>query len=305
MIYFKFPFTRLYWEKYFSFKIYALSVFSVFGFFWTVLETIDRIVPSAKTNAVLQQNWMIFTIVSLGLIIAFIKSTPVLSAYHQYKETDVQLGFSVDSFFKIRGDKVISCNTGFHVRLRNEQGHISENSLQGQWKTKYFSNTANLEALMAASLARDSLQVPTSIGAVTSLTHEDTTYYLVALTNFNTFGTVTNSSFDDVQTSLNNIWQYIAEKGHGGEIVIPLVGSGLSRINKNRVEIAKEIVRSFTAAISQGKFCNKLTICILPKDMFEYQLDLLELKEFIQHTCKFTEFSLQHPRNGNIGTQIP
>ncbi|MCK6594436.1 MAG: DUF6430 domain-containing protein, partial [Bacteriovoracaceae bacterium] len=105
-----------------------------------------------------------------------------------------------------------------------------------------------------------------------------------------------------IQNSLYSLWQYLHTKGNYGHIIIPLLGTGLARINKSRIDVAKEIIKSFSAAISQGKLCEKLTICISPDDYLKHQLDIDELNEYIQHICKFTNITTSS--NGNGGNQL-
>ena len=98
------------------------------------------------------------------------------------------------------------------------------------------------------------------------------------------------------------MWQFISEYGQYGEIVIPIIGFGLGCVNKIRNELVREIVKSFTASISEKKFCEKLTICISPNDFLKHKVDLNEIDEFIKYHCKFTEFAdNSEPR---VGTSI-
>ena len=158
-------------------------------------------------------------------------------------------------------------------------------------RQKYYSNIKHLESDISKETEERNIKNPTEIGEIIKIKPKSETIYLAALTNLNKNGVVEKSNFKDIQDCLTNLWQYIGESGNYGHIIIPLIGSGRTRINKTRIYIAKAIVRSFTAAISERKICEKLTICISPSDYRRHEINIDELNEFIKHYCCFTEFS--------------
>ena len=68
-------------------------------------------------------------------------------------------------------------------------------------------------------------------------------------------------------------------------LVAPSIESGFSRVEATRQELAKEMVRSFVAAVPPGKFSEKLTIMIFPDDFVRGRIDLEALNQFAASEC--------------------
>ena len=293
-------FSKNLWKYYFSWRSLFESIFKTFGFIFIIIQMVAFFKPSIVLQ--LQQSWLICLslIIPLAILYGIYKIIPKISEYHKFRNTDVDLGFQIQDFFKIPGDKVIATNTTFEMKTENEGGVIATDSLQGQMCQKYYSNIEHLDSDISKAL-KENVQ-KSKIGNVIKIKPSSEIFYLIALTNLNENGVVTESKFEDLQVCLVNLWQYIGNRGNYGHIIIPLVGSGRARINKNRIDIAKAIIRSFTAAISERKFCEKLTICIYPSDYQKHEINIEELSDFIQYSCLFTEFSdsLKKP----VGTPI-
>ena len=266
-----------------------VSILSVYGSFFLFSDVISFFFDNNVVSNLINGYQWVFII--LGIVIGVIKSFPKTENHHKYEKADIQLGYKVGDFFEINGAKVIPFNTGFHVKLEEDNGPISSKSLQGQMLKKYYNNHEYLEADIKKSLLKSNLEKPTEIG-VTILINPDQVFYLVALTELNEHGVVKKCTFNNVSKCLNCLWQYIGTVGSLGEITIPLLGTGMTRLNVKRIKVAQEIAKSFTAAIANDKkFAEKLTICISPEDFIKYQVDLKELDGFIKHICKYTKFN--------------
>ena len=286
---FKIILSQSFWKYSFSWKILFSSIFQIYGvILFTIIQMVVFFIPSMMSR--LQELWLIVSIISLGFLYAIYKCFPKISEYHKFKNTDIDLGFQIQDLFKISGDKVIATNTDFKMKTENEGGVIANDSLQGQMCQKYYSNIEHLESDVSKALNKEKNQNP-EIGDIIKIKLGSKNIYLIALTKLNNSDVVEKSKFKDIQDCLINLWQYIGTKGDCGHIVIPLIGSGRTRINKTRTDIAKEIIRSFTAAISERKICEKLTICIHPSDYQKHEINIKELSDFIKYSCLFTEFS--------------
>ncbi len=281
-----------------SYKEWLKHLFQIIGFLWLLIELVTFFSPTIKSF--IQEH--LFALFGLSIIYAFYKIFPKISKYYKFKDTDVELGFAIQDLFKINGDKVIPSNTNFEMKTEKDSGAMDSNSLQGQMRHKYYSDDIQrLKDDVSKALKEENILNP-EIGSIIKITPKNETIYLIALTELNDKGVVKNSSFTNVEKCLMKLWQYIGEKGNYNHIVIPLIGSGRARINKNRLDIAKEIVRSFVPSIIEKKFCEKLTICIFPSDYKKHKIDIEELREFIEYKCKFTEFSESSAKS--IGTPL-
>lgn len=114
------------------------------------------------------------------------------------------------------------------------------------------------------------------IGTVARVRSESKDIYLVAIDTLNRYG-VPESSLENVIESLEKLWYYIGNQGGFTPLVIPILGTGHSRIPITREEMIIEIVTSFTIACSKRKFCEKLTIVISEEDYREHSLGLQNL----------------------------
>jgi hypothetical protein len=113
--------------------------------------------------------------------------------------------------------------------------------------------------------------------------------YFVAIATMNDGG-VAHGNFEDLLSSLPSLWEYISTHGNFDPVIVPVLGSGYSRLSQPREEIVREIVKSFVAACASSRPTERLTIAIPYKDCYEHRVDLDELERFVQHVCRYTEY---------------
>ncbi|MEK7730134.1 MAG: macro domain-containing protein, partial [candidate division KSB1 bacterium] len=111
-----------------------------------------------------------------------------------------------------------------------------------------------------------------------------------AIADMNEHG-VASGSFNDLKESLAKLWVYIGRRGLKEPLVMPVLGTGFSRLPQTREEVIREIIKSFVAACSEMTFADKLTIVITPQDMAKHHISLDELGSFLRHVCIYTTFS--------------
>ena len=87
------------------------------------------------------------------------------------------------------------------------------------------------------------------------------------------------------------------------DIVIPVLGSGFSRVRATRGELIAEIIRSFVAAAREGRFCEHLTIVIWTEDFAAGRVKLQTLERILDHECNF--FGTQVVQSGQGRTSVP
>jgi len=124
---------------------------------------------------------------------------------------------------------------------------------------------------------------------------------MVATAEFNAHASVIGK-LSDVMDCLGKLWAYISDKGGRENLVIPLFGTGFSRIPVQRKEIIQEIIRSFVAACATKVFTEKLTIAIYPADYQNHELDLLDLDRYLDYICSYTH--LKSSVDKGMGTSI-
>jgi hypothetical protein len=80
--------------------------------------------------------------------------------------------------------------------------------------------------------------------------------------------------------ALDKLWDYMAERGDHGDVVLPLVSTGRGRIQLPR-KIIERIAQSFAYASRERTFANKLTIVIHPGDAAKYDVNLFEVRDYL------------------------
>jgi len=101
---------------------------------------------------------------------------------------------------------------------------------------------------------------------------------------------VASSSYSNIVTSLSKLWTHISSHGSTGSLIIPILGTGFSRIETAKEQIIQEIIKTFIKACSTKRFTHKLTIVIYSRDYRNANLDLDSLGEFLKCQCKYAEF---------------
>jgi hypothetical protein len=139
-----------------------------------------------------------------------------------------------------------------------------------------------------------------SYGTCVRLNPKERTAYLVAIADINEHGAA-SSSFNDLKESLSSLWVFIGTRGIKESLVMPVLGTGFSRLTQTREEVIREIIRSFIAACTERTLADSLTIVITPKDETEHDIRLDDLDAFLCHECKYAS----HQANGNAQVGRP
>lgn len=302
-------------------------IFIVLGSIWLLIEMGSFMIPWVENSA--RGNATLF-LICLSLAIAFglvkiirrhtdeRRRTEEISVSHKLVRNDILIEIRVDNLFDVEGAFVLSTNTTFDTDM--SAGLISKMSLQGQFTTNYYDKVEHLNRDLEESLKGE---VPISedtigntkrhkiggktkcyeIGTVAQVCPTDeVVVYLVAIAHINdngkAYGTV-----EEVIKGLGKLWYYIGEHGELEPIVVPVLGTGLTRIRISREDMIREIIKSFITACSEKKFTEKLTIVISESDYRKYKIDLDELGKYLYHHCKYTV--LKSKTDTGRGEEIP
>lgn len=252
------------------------SFLEAFGSLWLVTEIASFFSDKASTN--IKSYWFVFLV--LGLVLAIYRLWPKKIYTYKLFNRDVCLEIVIGDILKQGGSLVIGSNTSFTTNLTD----ISPKSVQGLYTKKYFpSGTQALDAQIKQAFPA----VPASIGSTVAIQHDGHRAYLCAIASIGPTG-VAKSSVEELREALASLWSFIGNSGEKDTLNIPVLGSGFSRINLSRESLVKEIVRSFVAATSEMTFCDGLRVIIHPSDVKKYNMDISELVEFVEYTCKYS-----------------
>ncbi len=281
--------TLSYWRYTFLSLDAAKTFFAVWGIIWLGIETFDYFKPFEFEF----KKYSGF-LLALAITVVIWTRRPITRICYKLPNRDTKIEIKVGDIFSVPGDTVISTNTTFDTDTAS--GLIATDSLQGKFtQLLYNNNVGHLDHDIETALAGNQYDVLTQakgkaqkykMGTVAKVQVKGRTFYLLAMADMNQHGTA-QSSASSVRTALGALWEFIANQGNMGEIVIPLIGTGRGRISATREEMVKDIVKSFAQAIQKKRFATKLTIVILPKDYWEYDLNLFQLHDYLRHVHKY------------------
>ena len=232
-----------------------------------------------------------------AIILGVLFSWPRTSHRYSLKGRDAVIEIIIGSVFKGKGEIVLGSNTTFDTSFDNDL--ISPTSMQGAYTLRNFKgDVIELDRLLEEQLqlqgvSGDSVDKPGKkhrypIGTVCRIQGPRETSYWLAIADITPNG-IANSNFQNLKDALPKLWEYLAVKGARQDIRMPVLGSGFSRIRESREDIIKEIVRSFVAACAEATFCERLSIYIRPEDVTKHDIDLDELKRFLECQCLYSE----------------
>jgi hypothetical protein len=91
---------------------------------------------------------------------------------------------------------------------------------------------------------------------------------------------VVRSPVEDLWYSFNRLWEAVYQKGQLGPVSVPLMGSGLARVNSlDHEDLVRLILLSFVAYSRTEFTCRELRIVIRPEDVA--RVDLIKIREFM------------------------
>lgn len=279
------------------FSVRAIAaVLSAFGALWLLVEITAFFFQNTTVPDWLRAHWWLFAILGVGIAVA--RCWPKTSVACNLNGRDVIVEIAVGDVFEFSGALVVGSNTTFDTRVSPTL--IAVNSVQGRFTKTYYSDESQLDGELATGLSglqSETLQGPRQgkierypIGTTVRLNPKGRTAYFVAIANINEHG-VAEGSFEKLRVSLAELWVHVGSRGLKEPLVMPVLGTGFSRLTQTRAEVVREIVKSFVAACSERVFVDRLTIVLSPADMTKHRLSLDELGEFLNHICIYTNFS--------------
>ncbi len=288
MMNYKIYLSTKYWASYRNKKTKLLKSFlSFLGLLWVILALTTFFLPNYKPF--LQECG--FFCLLFAILYALNDNKQLLSIQEKIKDMDVIIEICIGDLFQFEGVYIIGSNATFDTELGI--GLISDTSVQGQFTQKYYPDVKELDdelenALRAEKYICEKTEKPGKIkkfeiGTVARLKNRVDAYF-IAIATFNEHS-VASSSFKNIQVCLKKTWEYISSHGEIRPLVIPIIGSGYSRITVPRDKIVKEIIITFIKACEIKRFSEKLTIVIHPEDFRKNDIDFNSLNEFLIFLC--------------------
>ena len=292
----------------FSFKIFGSYVLQAFGVLWLVTEFSLTVFP--KLVQPVSEYWWIFLL--LGVVVGLWRAWPRLVVQSEITGTDASIAIRVGDLFEQDGAVVVPAPTSFDTEM--DDGTIDIMSVQGQYTFRFCDSLENLNQQIEKALEgiefteRDVADKPFGsrkkyeVGTIAPVKCRKKKAYFVAIATLNAHR-IASATRNDLLDALPALWENIRTRGGMEPINVPVLGSGFSRLYAKREELVREIVRSFVAASHAGKFCERLTIVILPKDFQERKINLESLGRFLEQECQFGN-AMQPTNSEASGTAV-
>lgn len=257
----------------------ARSILGIFGAIYLLVEILDffKVYTQDKYGAF---GFLIFLCVAI--IVSISVRRPIKSIQLSFPHKDYCVEVRIGDIFDSNGAIMISTNSGFEADVA--RGKISPSSLQGQFTARYFTGNQNAlieeieEQLRLAGGRR-----PHTMGTTLPITTHGKTFYFTAMSTLNQNGNA-SSTLADVKDALAGLWTHVRNAGELQELAVPLIGTGRGRLNLPRKKMIELIAESFVSASSEGKFTDKLVICVRPEDAQRFQVNLYDVKDHLQQS---------------------
>ncbi|MCY4364000.1 MAG: DUF6430 domain-containing protein [Gammaproteobacteria bacterium] len=292
----------------FSFKTLGALVLQAFGVLLLVTEICLTVFPEFVPPV--REYWWTFLL--FGAAVGLWRAWPRLVVQFEITGTDASIAIRVGDLFEQDGAVVVPAPTSFDTAIND--GTIDVKSVQGQYTFQFCDSLENLNQQIAMALEgiefteRDVADKPFGsrkkypVGTIASVNCREKKAYLVAIATLNAHR-IASATRNDLLDALPALWENIRTRGGMEPISVPVLGSGFSRLNAKRDELVREIVKSFVAATHAGRFCERLTIVISPKDFQERKINLESLGRFLEQECQYGN-AMQPTNSGTSGTAV-
>lgn len=283
------------------------ALLSSFGALWLSVEIATFFLEGTNWPNRIRSVWLWFG--CIGFVLAAFLCKPTRTVSHKLNGRDVVISITVGDLFSMPGALIIGSNTTFDTKISNQL--ISATSIQGIFTTRYYDGEGQLDLALNAALAGNTTTKLTgkrvgknlryAFGTCARVNPKDRTAYFVAIADINEHG-VASSQIEELKNALSKLWVFIGTRGTKESLVMPILGTGFSRLSQPREEIVREIIRSFIAACSERTFADSLTIAIAPHDVVKHSISLDCLGAFLAHECRYASFA--NDRQPAVGTPL-
>ena len=272
--------SKAYWRYIFSLDGLK-AIFAIFGVIWLIVETLDFFQVYSRDK---YASYAFFIFLLLSVFISIILKRPIKSIILSFPEYDFLIEVRIANLFDLSGATMISTNTVFEADVAS--GKIALDSLQGQFTAKYYTgNQIELLKQIKEELKTTDFKSPYPIGTTISIHTHGKTFYFNAMSELGEGGNA-QSSIPQIHEALNGLWRYVKDKGELMELVVPVIGTGRGRVELSRKKMIALISESYTKASKKGKFSDKLIIAVRPEDAKNFEINLYDIKDHLNHVLR-------------------
>ncbi|MUN36922.1 macro domain-containing protein [Actinomadura litoris] len=265
------------------------NTLAAFGLVSTFIEFFGQLMPALLPDTEITVSAVLLACLGWGVA----RAAPRQRLVHEFPALRTRVSVAVGDLFEQDADIVVGFADTFDTSVADDRV-ISASSVQGQLVLRRYGGDSRLldldldSALSRAVPARREtrqskpygklLRFP--LGTVALISRGRQRVFAVAYSQMAP-GNVARSSVQDLWSSLDRLWDAVYEAGQRRRLAMPIVGSGLARIDVlSRESLLRMILLSFVARSRQALICGDLLIVIHPDDLAE--IDLLEVAAFLK-----------------------
>ena len=258
-------------------KLLILKVFlTIFGGIWLIIEFPSNLSPSYKSIIDSVNLPVLYLSILISAIISFYISFPKNYFKKHYKGSNTSITLKVGNLLEEKCNIVIGSSDYFDT-------HTDPNaqiSLKYQIINKFFNkNIEQVDDLIQKSLYDQKIygnydsqkpfgknhQFP--IGTVAILPFENRKIFILVISKivYNNQSKFTESDPNLLNLALNQFWEKLNSEGRMKEISIPVLGSGLAKVNLSFLLLIQIIILSFIIYSKNKRITENLNIVISDK----------------------------------------
>jgi hypothetical protein len=270
-------------------SLFALSVLSAFGLVSALIGFLAAVFDAFPDRP------MVIAGVALGACVVWGlgRTYPRARLEHEFSQPEMVVRVIVGDLFDQDTHLVIGFSDTFDTSTHGDRV-ISKASAQGQLVDRYYDGDAGRLDRVLRSALGDVAPLTTEsrtekrrgklqrypMGTVAVLGDHPRLIFAVAVSRMGN-DLIAHSSVDDLWHSLGQVWEAVRGRGQRSAVSIPLVGSGLSRVDAlDRNNLARMILLSFVAHSRQALVARELRIVIHPDDV--ERIDMIAVNAFLR-----------------------
>ncbi len=248
---------------------------------WLFIESLSAILPCLTPEGL---AWYL-AFLALSACGGLWRSWPKKRVEFPIPLSDSRFEIGRGDLFDSRAVAVVPVNEYFDGEIGD---HVSENSVHGQFILRVLGGQAKSffdltgEALEGTKPAETGVNRRSGqctryeIGTVARLDVRSRRYLLAVLTHTDLDSLAASATVEDLWTCLEGVWKAIREHSNGRPAVMPLLGSGLSKIGLPATRLIEIILISFVYHTKMGKIADKVTLLLPPHLLREVDLKTIK-----------------------------
>lgn len=241
------------------------SLLATVGVLWTLVEVGSYFLDFED----LRRPPFLLLFLALGMFIAVIIGTRPREIRLTIPSSDTRLEIRVADIFGVAGCKVVPVNEFFDSSLGDQ---VSPLSLHGQFlQTIPSAYTDAFRASLAESLSSLTGELVTRHGAPATKFPIGTTvafdvgqdrYILLALSHTSPTTDEASATIHDLWRALSTLWDAARSLAGGRDVVIPLIGGGLSKVGLPEAVLLDVIITSLLVATKERKIAARVILTL-------------------------------------------